>query len=218
MLKNDIRLLFREGIIPLYFLITIIYLIIISAIPLAWKDVVTRILIFSDPTTLGLYFMGAIVLTEKSQRVESAFSILPITTTKYALSKLLSLLLPSLVSASVLAYYARILSINLIVGMVLAYFIFTLLSIIISSFVSEINTYIMLTIPVMLLVAIPVFLHLTKIVNASIFPPLIALEMIFDIKPQIRDLTLCFTSIGTLFILSLYCIRRSWIKNRGANI
>jgi fluoroquinolone transport system permease protein len=48
-------------------------------------------MIFSDPAAMGLYFMGAIVLFEKSERVLSAIAVSPVKPREYVLSKLCSI-------------------------------------------------------------------------------------------------------------------------------
>lgn len=85
------RFQFKYGFYFLYLFFSIIYIIILSQLPLTWKHQASVLLIYSDPAILGLFFLGAIILLEKSQQVLSALAIAPITITEYILAKVVSL-------------------------------------------------------------------------------------------------------------------------------
>lgn len=61
----DIRFQAKYGFYFLYAVLTVIYLIVLLAVPENWREKTAAILIFSDPASMGLFFMGAIVLLEK---------------------------------------------------------------------------------------------------------------------------------------------------------
>ena len=63
----DIRFQARYGFYFLYAVLTAIYVAVLSAVPEGGREKATAILIFSDPASMGLFFMGAIVLLEKSR-------------------------------------------------------------------------------------------------------------------------------------------------------
>lgn len=63
-------------------------------------------MIYSDPAALGLFFMGAIVLLEKSERVLNALAVSPVTIMEYILSKVTSLVVISVLVSLVLALTA----------------------------------------------------------------------------------------------------------------
>ncbi|MGN1164395.1 MAG: hypothetical protein ACI4S4_06300 [Candidatus Ornithospirochaeta sp.] len=218
MLKNDLRLLFREGIIPLYALVTFIYAIVMSSVPSEWRSMVSRILIFSDPSALGLYFMGAVVLTEKSQHMDAAFSVLPVSSRRHVLSKTIAMIVPSIVSALILAYIADVLDIVLVFGTVIGSITFTLLGIIISSFVTELNTYILLTIPIMAATASVSVIHMIGLLDLSFLPPVTTLEMVFSLYPGTMETAVSLLSIIALFFLASSFVRRDWTRGKGAAI
>ena len=76
--KLELKLLFKEGIIYLYALLGIIYLVILFLIPTEYRTKAGVLLIFTDPAAMGLFFIGSVILLEKSQRVFSSLSVTPI--------------------------------------------------------------------------------------------------------------------------------------------
>lgn len=69
LLKGDIRQQWKYGFYGLYLILTVIYAGVLSIMPPDWKAPGTALVIFSDPAALGLFFMGAVLLLERSQRV-----------------------------------------------------------------------------------------------------------------------------------------------------
>ena len=70
----DMKFQIKYGFYLLYSVLTVIYLIILLAMPESWRTAAAAILIFSDPAAMGLFFMGAIVLLEKNFRFSLAVS------------------------------------------------------------------------------------------------------------------------------------------------
>jgi fluoroquinolone transport system permease protein len=79
----------------------LLYIGLIFALPVAWRKTAGILMIFTDPAAMGLYFMGAIVLFEKSERVLNSISISPVKPLEYMLSKLCSLAVISTVVANI---------------------------------------------------------------------------------------------------------------------
>lgn len=72
----DMKFQGRYGFYLLYGILTAFYIVLLHSLPQSWKENAAAILIYSDPAAMGLFFMGAIILLEKSQRVTSFFAIL----------------------------------------------------------------------------------------------------------------------------------------------
>ena len=68
----------RYGIHFLYGFLTALYAAVLVSLPSFWQKNAAALLIFSDPAAMGLFFMGAIILLEKSQRVTAGFAVSPI--------------------------------------------------------------------------------------------------------------------------------------------
>ena len=103
LLFGDMRFQVKYGFYFLYAVLTAIYTIAIFAIPESWKEKTAAILIFSDPASMGLFFMGAIILFEKSQHTPCAFAVSPVRPMEYIIAKVVSLSAVSLVVAAILA-------------------------------------------------------------------------------------------------------------------
>lgn len=99
----DMRFQARYGFYFLYAVLTVIYIIILFALPESWEEKAAAILIFSDPASMGLFFMGAIVLLEKNQHTTCALAVSPVHAAEYVIAKVSSLSAISLVVAAILA-------------------------------------------------------------------------------------------------------------------
>ncbi len=179
----DIRFQTRYGFYFLYAVLTAIYVAILSAVPESWREKAAAILIFSDPASMGLFFMGAIVLLEKSQRTPWALAVSPVRAAEYIAAKVMSLSAISLVVAAVLtaaagvdaganagAYgsvgagaFGSVDSYIVLLGTVLSSAVFTLLGIIIATRISSLNQFILWTVPVELVCFVPAILHLFRV-------------------------------------------------------
>lgn len=164
----DLRFQARYGFYLLYGFLTTFYTMILFAIPTTWKEKTAAILIFSDPAAMGLFFMGAIVLLEKSQKVTSYFAITPLKAWEYVWSKVFSLCAISLVVAAVLAFISGCRHLlTLLVGTFLASVIFTLCGIIVATKISSLNQFILATVPIEILGFVPAVLHLFEVGSFS---------------------------------------------------
>lgn len=92
LIKGDIRFQFKYGFYFVYAVFTAVYLSLIFVMPQSWREKAAAIMIFSDPAAMGLFFMGAIVLLEKSERILNSLAVSPVKTGEYILSKVISLL------------------------------------------------------------------------------------------------------------------------------
>nr|WP_297770331.1 ABC transporter permease [uncultured Butyrivibrio sp.] len=161
LLRWDMRFQARYGFYLLYGFLTTFYTLILFALPEVWKENMAAILIFSDPAAMGLFFMGAIILLEKSQKVTSYFAITPLKARNYVWSKVLSLCTISLIVAAVLGIIAGHEHILLLLaGTFLASVIFTLCGIIVATKISSLNQFILFTVPIEIIGFIPAILHL----------------------------------------------------------
>lgn len=86
---GEMRFLWKYGVIPLYALFTLFYICLLQVLPLSAKPVAAALLIFTDPAAMGLFFMGAVLLLEKSQRVNASLAVSPIRVWEYIIAKVL---------------------------------------------------------------------------------------------------------------------------------
>ena len=101
-IKGDIVFQWKYGFYAIYFLMSIIYLVIFSFFTGDMKDTVISICVYSDPAAMGMFFMGALILLEKSQRVTNSIAISPVTVEEYILGKILSIAIISVIVGSIL--------------------------------------------------------------------------------------------------------------------
>lgn len=118
LLMSEFRFLTKYGILLIYGVFTIFYVGLLLFIPntassietgkLSARSITAIILIFTDPAAMGLFFMGAIILLEKSQRVESSLAVSPINVSEYIWGKVCALMVVGLIVAFILKIFASI--------------------------------------------------------------------------------------------------------------
>lgn len=152
----DIRFQYKYGFYALYAIFTLLYVLIGFAVPGTIRTETAAVLIFTDPAVLGMFFMGAIVLLEKSQRVNCALAVSPIRIWEYVASKLLSLCCVSLCAGLILALLGGIRPLLLCaVGTMLGSCLFSACGLIVAMYVSTLNQYLLFIVPFELVLCLP---------------------------------------------------------------
>lgn len=150
MLKWEFLLLSRYKIIHISILSVILYFLTTQAVgSLKGQTQVHSVLLFFDPALIGIMFVGALVLFEKSENVLQALVITPMKTDDYILSKIISLTILSLISAALFMGLMTVFngtSFNLfylLTGIILTSVMLILLGFILVSRVNSINGYLL---------------------------------------------------------------------------
>jgi len=102
LLRHDIRLQFRNGIYLAYGFVLTVYGIILFSFGQYLPAWAIAIFIYSDPSALGVFFIGALILLEKREDTRLALAITPISANAYFWSKILTLTFASLIAASII--------------------------------------------------------------------------------------------------------------------
>lgn len=68
-LKADILFQFKQGFYFIYIVISVFYLIILSQLSPEIIQLILPIILYIDPSILGLFFIGDILLLEKEQGI-----------------------------------------------------------------------------------------------------------------------------------------------------
>ena len=154
---GDIRFQFKYGFYFLYLIFSMIYIALIYAFPVEWRKTSAIIMIFSDPAAMGLYFMGAIILFEKSERVLDSIAISPVKAYEYVLSKLCSIGVISVVVAVAIGFGSSIISdpFYFITGTFLCSCLFSAIGLIVACKINTLNQFVIATIPAEILINIP---------------------------------------------------------------
>jgi len=156
----DMRFQMKQGFYLVYVMITIMYLIILSFLPQNILSIALPLVVFSDPSVLGLFFIGGIVMLEKVQGVLSVLVVSPLRTMEYVLSKVISLAFVSVLVAFAITGFSHSENVNwllLLLSTLLTSGIFTMCGIMINAGCQTVNQYMLKTIPYMLLFVLPCF-------------------------------------------------------------
>lgn len=142
---------------------TLLYIAILYFVPQWWSHKAGVVIIISDPLLIGLVFMGALVLFEKSERVLNSMAVSPISADQYLASKSISIALIALVSSSLIAVFgAGVVSTPLLIlgagvgsapllilGVGVGSLLFSFVGLIVSAGVQTLNGFIIRIVPVL---------------------------------------------------------------------
>ncbi len=102
-IANDLRLQWRAGFYTVYSLIVALYIVTLGALDPSQQRPVVTLMIFIDPSALGFFFLGGLMLFERGDGVLSALFAGPLRVGEYIASKAISLTVLALLSSLVLA-------------------------------------------------------------------------------------------------------------------
>lgn len=162
LLRGDVRFQFRYGFYLLYLFFSVFYIGLLAAFPQDWRPTAAVLMVFSDPAAMGLFFMGAIVLYEKSERVLDSLAIAPIKVRDYVFSKLLSLALISTAVALAIGAFGGILAspLHFLAGVLVGSSLFSALGLLVAARIHTLNEFIVFTVPIQILVNIPAVVYI----------------------------------------------------------
>ncbi|MFB6497146.1 fluoroquinolone export ABC transporter permease subunit [Bacillus haynesii] len=98
-ISHDIKLQFKHGFYYAYLLISTVYIAVLQFLPIEYREAANIALTFSDPSVLGFFFIGGLVLLEKGQNIHDSLFVTPLSASEYILSKTASLSVLSLGSS-----------------------------------------------------------------------------------------------------------------------
>lgn len=217
----DMRFQAKYGFYFLYAALTAIYITVLFALPENWKEKAAAILIFSDPASMGLFFMGAIVLWEKSQHTPCAFAVSPVRVAEYIIAKVSSLSAISLVVAAILALAASVDSLHIVLfGTLISSAIFTLFGIIVGTKIVSLNQFILWTVPIEIACFVPAILHLFKITPAwcGYYPINVCMDMVSGHSLSAIGVVSVIAMIAFLFVISKFCVLKMWDSMGGVKL
>ena len=217
----DMRFQAKHGFYFLYVVLMAIYAAALLVVPESWKEKTAVMLIFSDPASMGLFFMGAIVLLEKSQHTPCAFAVSPVREVEYIIAKVSSLSAISLVVAAILALEASVDNLHIVLlGTVISSVIFTLLGIIIATKIISLNQFILWTVPIEIVCFVPAILHLFKITPDWLrhYPINVCMELVSGYAPSAIGIFIVIAWMAILFVLSKCCVLKMWNSMGGVKL
>ncbi len=170
-LKQDIKYQFRNGFYYVYLFVSIIYIAILFKLPSNIQEIVTAMVIFSDPAMLGFFFVGAIILLEKEENIFEALFITPLKVKEFIAARVFSLTTISLLTAFLISIAVRGFAFDyilLFISLSLTAIFFTLQGITIAVIVKTVNEYLIYSILYSFILVIP-FLEFLNIYENILF-------------------------------------------------
>jgi fluoroquinolone transport system permease protein len=208
---GDIKFQIKYGFYFVYMVLTVLYVSLIFVLPQSWREKAATIMIFSDPAAMGLFFMGAIVLLEKSERILNSIAVSPVKVKEYIFSKVISLVLISSIVGIIIALSANESNLLAVVsGTILGSVFFTLLGLIVASNISSLNQFFVATVPIEIIGFLPPLWYLFGYdkIYMLIHPGCIIIRLISGNSQYMFILVLILSA----WIVLLYLITQKYIK------
>ena len=99
---HDMRFQARHGFFVAYLIVCIMYILFLRFLPIEIRPVVLAVIIFSDTSVLGAFFIGGIILLEKEQRIHGGIFTTPLTPVEYIISKAAALTVTAVIMSCLL--------------------------------------------------------------------------------------------------------------------
>lgn len=218
----DIRFQWRYGFYFIYFVLTVLYVCVLRVLPVDLRQNASSILIYSDPAAMGLLFMGAIVLLEKSQKVLNAMAVSPVKVSEYILAKTAALILISCAVAAVIGIAAKTPNLTAVIaGTALTSAVFTLIGIVAATKISSLNQFLITIIPIEILCFIPPILNLfVEFPRGFRFFPFMACMNLITGNSQspLFDLTLVLLTVAVIYRIAWKQVTKMWRSIGGVKI
>ncbi|WP_105615754.1 fluoroquinolone export ABC transporter permease subunit [Vallitalea okinawensis] len=183
-LQTDIKFQFKQGIYAIYVLVTVFYIVAVKALPTSIHKIIVPFIVFSDPSVVGFFFIGGVIMLEKAQGVLTYLTITPLRLSEYILSKIIAYTLLAEVAGfaiTLLTYDGPVNWFLLFIGIFLTSIFFTLLGLLAASNCKTMNQYFLRMVPYMLFGIIPCFGMIPSSYTFLLhfFPGLTALELVY---------------------------------------
>ena len=176
---HEIKMQWKNGLYILYILVNLFYILLLGYIPESFKEMVTTVLIISDPTFVGMIFAGGIFLLERNQGIPKAIGISPLGSIGYLLGKIISLVMIALLTSLCLMKAGGItVSASSILSIIVTSSIFTCIGLMVGAYAKSLNHFIYL----LVIISIPLALPLITYIFAPSFIGLIWVPTYATIK------------------------------------
>ncbi len=158
-LQNDFRLLWRHGFAIAYLVVALVYASVLSALPREWADAVLPVLAWSDAAFFCFFFAGASVCLDLAQGTYRALLVSPLPPRTYFLVKAANLSILSFGMAAAVSLSSRgfgfrpaPLAVSVLAGAAPS----ALLGAALALRLRSVNRFLVGTIPVFLVLALPI--------------------------------------------------------------
>lgn len=180
----DLKFERKQGFFTIYLIISFLYLLVLTQIPEPYRDQIVPFVIFSDPSVLGLFFIGGMLLLEKEQGILQSIVVTPLQTMEYVISKVASLSLIAVLAGlliTILTYSGRVNLFVLVLGILLTSCFFTQIGILVACRAKGINEFFIRMVPWMLVLVVPAFLLIPfrNGFSLNLIPVIACLRLVF---------------------------------------
>jgi len=221
LILGDIYFQFKYGFYFIYGVFCILYIFLLFIFPETWREKAASIMIYSDPAAMGLFFMGAIVLLEKSQRVLNALAVSPVKVLEYITAKIVSMALISVLVSLLLSFAAGLENIPMVLlATALSSIIFTLLGLIVATKIDSLNQYMIATVPLEIICFIPPIIFLfSRNAFMQFYPLSRSMALISNSSDTpIFDIIITLIVIVCLFAIAHRATMKMWRSLGGVKL
>jgi fluoroquinolone transport system permease protein len=171
LIKGDLKLQVKYGFYTVYAVVTGLYLLLLSQLSAADRQLIVPFIIYSDPALLGFYFIGGLILLEKGENTLTCLISTPVTIRDYLISKQVSLTFLALLATSVIVFFLYGIQLSyllLVIGFSLTSCFFVLVGFIAVAKFNTLNEYVLSAGIYMLVLNLPL-LDFFGLVNSKLF-------------------------------------------------
>jgi len=161
----DLLFQFRHGFYFAYLFVSIIYIMLLKLLPEHVVELSSILIVFSDPSFLGFFFIGGILLLERNQGVHAPLFVTPFQVRHYLWGKAVSLSVLSVMSSFFILFFIHGIKVNvipLLFGIILLSFIFTFLGMFLAVRVQTVNQFLFASPLFVILLFLPVVFFVYK--------------------------------------------------------
>lgn len=181
----DLKFEWKQGFFLIYFIISFMYLLLLTQIPESVRILVVPFVVFSDPSVLGLFFIGGLLLLEKEQGILQSIVVTPLRSMEYVIGKILSLSLVAVFAGFLITKLSVSQSVHygiLFMGILLTSCFFTQLGIVVACHSKSINGFFLKMIPYMLTMMAPMFLLIPfwEMTYLNLIPGVAGLRLVYS--------------------------------------
>lgn len=172
MLKWEFTLEYRYRLIHLSLLSVILYFVSLKAIPMMDVAEFHTVFLFFDPVLIGIMFVGAMVLFEKTENTLQALTITPMQTRNYFLSKIISLTTLSIIAGLLFIVLSHGIDFNwfyFFSGIILSSVFLILFGFLMVSRCNSINEYLLMMMFFFVLLFFPPLFDMFRLYESPIF-------------------------------------------------
>jgi fluoroquinolone transport system permease protein len=172
MLKWEIILQSRYRIIYIAFASVILYYLMLKVVPMLNSVEMRTTFLFFDPMLIGIMFVGALVLFEKTENTLQALIVTPIRINTYFFSKIISLTILSLITGTMFLLLTQGFDFNIayyFTGLILTSILLILIGFIFVSRCHSLNEYLLMIMFSFIILFLPPLLHISKIYENTLF-------------------------------------------------